>query len=111
MNPSGRVKVTTVSKSVARLHLYGYGEDDRVPNEGDILIVSDTYLADGEKKADNEFELLIRGKDMWMLAEKVSAALTMYEANKEYLSQPVTRVTNIPRYRSAQFLDDLRDRA
>lgn len=110
MNPSGRIKVTTVSKSVARLHLYGYGEDDRVPNEGDILIVSDTYLAESEKKADNEFELLIRGKDMWMLAEKVSAALTMYEANKEYLRQPVTKVMNIPRYRSAQLLDDLRHR-
>lgn len=108
-HPSARIAVTSKTKQLARLKLYGYGEDNRVPNEGDILIVSETYLREANNHQDIEFELLIRGSDMWMMAEKVKAALELYEENKDYLKQPATQI--VSRSLSHQVvgaLDDLR---
>jgi hypothetical protein len=92
MNPSARVTVTSQSKSVARLRLYGYGEDPRVANEGDLLIVSETALEDAGVGSTTEFEITVRGKDMKHLAAKVNAALELYNENADYLSQPASRV-------------------
>ena len=104
MNPSARVTVTSQSKSVARLRLYGYGEDPRVANEGDLLIVSETALGDAGVGSTTEFEITVRGKDMKHLATKVNAAVKLYDENADYLSQPVSRVIS-PAERAIGILD------
>ena len=107
-NPTAKTAVRSVSKQVSRLKLYGYGEDPRVPNEGDILIVSETYLRESGNQQDIEFEILLRGRDMFMVKEKVDAASALYEANKDYLSQPATRVIRNQLPIPATLLDSMR---
>lgn len=90
-NPTARTSVTSTSKQVSRLKLYGYGEDPRVPNEGDILIVSETYVREAGNHQDIEFEILLRGSDMSFVKRAIDAAVEMFEANKDYLRQPATK--------------------
>ena len=71
MNPTGRITVTTESHAVTRFQMYGFGEDVRVPNEGDLLLVSENYLSDAGKVEKVSTELLLRGRDLWMFDEKL----------------------------------------
>ena len=91
MHPSARIKVTNTMRNVARLRVFNYGEDERVANEGDLLIVSDTGITGDGRNSDTMFEITIRGKDMQMFMDHVAKAMNLYEANKDYLSQPATR--------------------
>jgi hypothetical protein len=101
--------VTSKSKQVSRLKLYGFGEDPRVPNEGDLLIVSETFLRESGNQQDIEFEILLRGSDMFLMKAKVDAAVKLYEENKEYLSQPATTfVKRSPIPAHVALLDSLR---
>jgi len=102
-NPTARVNVTSTSKAVARLKLYGHGEDDRVVNEGDLLIVSQTYLSESNAKQSVDFEITVRGCDMFLLAEKAAKAVALYEENKDYLRSPATRTVSnqLPGHRYA----------
>ena len=97
MYPSGRITVTTETQAVSRFRLYGYGEDGRVPNEGDLLLISDSFLCEAGRIEKVELELLLRGKDLWMFSDKLQTALALYEANKAYLSQPATRQVAVAR--------------
>lgn len=108
-NPTARTSVTSSSKQVSRLKLYGFGEDPRVVNEGDMLIVSETTLRETGNFQDIEFEIMLRGSEMFALKEKVDAAVKLYEENKEYLSRPATTFTKrspIPAH--VALLDSLR---
>lgn len=82
MNPSGQVKVKTNAVLKSRLRLFGHGEHPDIANEGDLLLVSEN--------GEIEFQLLVRGKDMFMLSHKVEQALKLYEENKDWLSKPAT---------------------
>jgi hypothetical protein len=108
-NPTARTKVTSSSKQVSRLKLYGYGEDPRVPNEGDLLIVSETFLRESNNQQDIEFEILLRGNDMHAMKAKVDAAFAMFEANKDYLRQPATKINRSLPQTPAALLDGLRN--
>lgn len=109
-HPSARVTVVSKTKQSARLKLYGHGEDDRVANEGDLLIVSETYIRDANNHQDIDFELIIRGDCMFAMLAKVQAAFELYEANKDYLKQPATRIVSrsLPHQVIAQQLDAIR---
>jgi hypothetical protein len=108
-NPTARTSVTSHSKQVSRLKLYGYGEDPRVPNEGDLLIVSETFLRESNNHQDIEFEILLRGNDMFAMKAKVDQAFATFEANKEYLRQPATRyVSRSQPQNPAALLDAMR---
>ena len=108
-NPTARTSVTSHSKQVSRLKLYGFGEDPRVPNEGDLLIVSETFLRESNNQQNIEFEILLRGNDMHAMKAKVDAAFAMFEANKDYLRQPATKINrNLPQTPAA-LLDGLRN--
>ena len=108
-NPTARTSMTSHSKQVSRLKLYGFGEDPRVPNEGDLLIVSETFIREAGNQQEIEFEILLRGSDMFAMKAKVDAAVELYEANRDYLSQPATKTIsrNLPHYPAA-LLDSLR---
>ena len=109
-SPTARTKVTTSSKQVARLKLYAFGEDPRVPNEGDLLIVSQTFIRETNNQQDIEFEILLRGSDMIHMKKAVDAAIELYQANEEYLRQPATRVIpkHNPVHPAVAILDGLR---
>ena len=106
MNPMSRVTLKSEAKTHSRLKLYNYGQHPDVANEGDLLIVSDA--------TDIQFQITVMGRDVAMLLEQVQAAVDLYEANKDYLSQPVSRVVSAPatarrfdRPDAQQRLDDL----
>ena len=89
MNPMSRVTLKSEAKTHSRLKLYNYGQHEDVANEGDLLIVSDA--------TDIQFQITVMGRDVAMLLEQVQAAVDLYEANKDYLSQPASRVASFPR--------------
>ena len=91
-SPSARVAVITTQKSVARLKVFNYGEDPRVANEGDLLIVSENSLGEAGTQSQVQFEITIRGRDMSAFNQSVQKALGLWEANKDYLLQPATRL-------------------
>ena len=97
-SPSARVAVTTTQKSVARLKVFNYGEDPRVANEGDLLIVSENSLGEAGTQSQVQFEITIRGRDMAHFEEHVQKALAMWNENKEYLLQPATRLLDQSAY-------------
>ena len=100
MNPSGRVTMTTTSQSMSRLHIFNHGEDPRVVNEGDLLIVSENGLREAGQKSQVDFELTIRGRDMFIFAKHVEKALKLWDekipqvpvwlSNDEYKFDPIT---------------------
>ena len=89
MQPMTRVNVISHAKHHSRVRIFNHGEDDRVINEGDLLIVSEG--------SDVTFEITIRGRDMFIFSDHVKKALELWDANKEYLSQPVTREADSPK--------------
>ena len=97
-SPSARVAVSTVQKSVARLKVFNYGEDPRVANEGDLLIVSENSLGEAGTQSQVQFEITIRGRDISTFNQSVQKALGLWEANKNYLLQPATRLLNPATY-------------
>jgi hypothetical protein len=88
MNPMTRVKVQSHAHHHSRVRVFNHGQDDRVANEGDLLIVSDG--------TDISFEITIKGHDMAIFMAHVQKAFDLYEANKEYLRQPATREVAAP---------------
>ena len=91
-SPTARVAVTTTQKSVQRLKIFNYGEDPRVANEGDLLIVSTNSLVEAGTRSDVEFEMTIRGRDMEYFKEYVDRAMKLWNENKDYLLQPASRL-------------------
>lgn len=86
--PAARVAFKVQGHDKTRLTIYRYGEDDRVPNPGDLLLVSS--IGDSVSSV-AELAILLPGRDMQLLAETVNEAALTYEANKEWLSAPVTK--------------------
>lgn len=86
--PSARVAFKIQAHDRTRLRLLAWGEDDRVPNPGDMLIVADISVVGNNLM---EMAVLIMGRDMQQLLPAVQEAHDLYEQNKDWLSQPVTR--------------------
>lgn len=110
-NPSGRVTMTTTSKSVSRLRVYNYGEHPNVANEGDLLIISENTLGEAGQGSHVEFELTIRGRDITIFQKYVEKAVKLWDENKDYLLQPGTRVISNPAQKAVGLLDALRKNA
>ena len=110
-NPSGRVTMTTTSRSVSRLRVYNYGEHPNVANEGDLLIISENTLGEAGQGSHVEFELTIRGRDIHLFEKYVAKAAKLWDENKDYLLQPATKVISSPARQAVSRLDDLRKNA
>jgi len=65
-----------------------------VVNEGDLLICSSNALALGST-SDVEFEITIRGRDMFIFQSHVEKAMALWNDNKEYLMRPVAKVIDL----------------
>ena len=92
MNPTGRVTVTTETSTVSRFKLLGFGDDPRVVNEGDLLMISEMFLNEAGKSEKVSLEVMLRGKDLYLFSEKLAASISLYESNKEYLERPASKV-------------------
>ena len=84
-NAVARVSVVLSTKASTGVSLLHYGEDDRIPNPGDLLLVS--FLGD---QGGIEFAMLIPGSRMGIVAAAAFIALDDYEANKEWLTAPAS---------------------
>lgn len=69
-------------------------------NEGDLLIVSENHLGEAGTQSAVQFEITIRGRDMVFFNEYVQKALGLWDANKDYLLQPATRLLDANAYES-----------
>lgn len=85
-SPTARIGVGVQVRDITRLKIRHYGEDDSIPNPGDLLIAS--HL--GMSGSTVEFAMIIPGRDMTMLAREVNLAASVYEVNRVWLSAPVT---------------------
>lgn len=86
MQPSGRIDVTSHNKMEGRLSCFGYGEDDRAVNPGDLLIVGKQWLRENSKLVETEFVLSLRGRDMSYFVEHAKHALGLWSDNKHWLT-------------------------
>lgn len=86
--PAARVAVKVQAHDRTRLRILSFGDDDRVPNPGDLLLIADIGDANNGLV---ELGVLIMGREMNQLVDAVNEALELYERNREWLSQPVTR--------------------
>ena len=91
MQPSGRIDVTSHNKMEGRLSCYGFGEDDRAINPGDLLIVGMQWLRENSKLVETEFVLSLRGRDMAYFVEHAKHALELWADNKHWLSASVNQ--------------------
>ena len=91
MQPSGRIDVTSHNKMEGRLSCYGFGEDERAINPGDLLIVGMQWLRENSKLVETEFVLSLRGRDMAYFVEHAKHALELWADNKHWLSASVSQ--------------------
>ena len=91
MHPSGTVTVTSSAVTNGRLTCYGYGQDDRVINPGDMLIVGSNFMRDGSKVIETEIAIRLRGRDLSYFFDHVVDALRMWQENKDWLQAPASQ--------------------
>jgi hypothetical protein len=91
MQPSGFFEVVSSARMDGKLELFGFGQDDRAINPGDLVIVTTQYLKDGFKNQEIQASLKLRGRDMWLFVQAAQQALELWESNKDYLQAPASR--------------------
>jgi hypothetical protein len=107
MQPSGRIDVTSHNKMEGRLSCYGFGEDDRAINPGDLLIVGTQWMRENSKLLETEFVLSLRGRDMAYFLDHAKHAQDLWADNKHWLTAPMsnpgdTRPLSVQRSESQQ---------
>ena len=90
LNPSGFFEVTSSARMDGKLELFGYGQNDKAINPGDLVIITTDYLTEGFNKQRIEASLKLRGRDMHLFVAAATQAMELYEANKEWLQAPAS---------------------
>lgn len=88
MHPSGTVTVTTSAVTNGRLTCLGYGQDDRVINPGDMLILGSNFTREGLKVTETEMCIRLRGRDLNYFFDHIVDALRQWQENKDWLEAP-----------------------
>jgi len=83
--PSGMITVVSTAQLQGKLELFGYGQDQRAINPGDLLIVSSDYVGEGFHRQKVEFTLRLRGVDMHLFVEASKTAQTLWLDNQHWL--------------------------
>jgi hypothetical protein len=91
MQPSGMIEVTSNARLEGKLSVFGYGQDDRIPNPGDLLIVTTNWIKENARTQEIEFSLRIRGRDMALFFAAAQEALMMWNDNKHWLQAPMSQ--------------------
>ena len=87
----GRVSVSTYANHGSNVQILGFGEDNRVVNEGDLLMLWVKDDTSGRVGSKTVMELYIRGCDLAELKCRVEEATALYALNREFLSSPIAR--------------------
>jgi hypothetical protein len=91
MQPSGMIEVTSNARLEGKLNVFGYGQDDRIPNPGDLLIVTTNWIKENARNQEIEFALRIRGRDMELFVSAAQEALQLWNDNKHWLQAPMSQ--------------------
>lgn len=92
MNPSGRIRATTEVNFKSSMVAYVFGEDDRVVNPGDLLLVmSQSEPGDRNQANIRKFEICINGNQMAGLLAQVKRAADLFKINEDWLRTPMTK--------------------
>jgi len=91
MYPSGTVTVTTSAVTNGRLTCYGYGQDDRVINPGDLLILGSNFHQENMKQIETEIAIRLRGRDLSYFFDHIVDALRLWQENKDWLQAPASQ--------------------
>jgi hypothetical protein len=91
MQPTGMIEVVSNARLEGKLNVYGYGMDDRIPNPGDLLIVTTNWIKENARTQEIEFSLRIRGRDMALFAAAAQEALIMWNDNKHWLQASMSQ--------------------
>jgi len=89
MHPNGFVSVTSSSMMHGRIEVFGYGQDERAINPGDLVIVTTDYLMENAHRQKIEFSLQLRGRDMHLFEDASRTARLLWDDNKHWLNAPV----------------------
>jgi hypothetical protein len=89
MNPIGMVNVVSTAQLQGKLELFGFGQDDRAINPGDLLIVTTDFVGENMHRQKVEFTLRLRGRDMSLFVTASKNALHLWNENKHWLDSPV----------------------
>jgi hypothetical protein len=106
MHPSGTVTVTSSAVTNGRLTCYGYGQDDRVINPGDLLIVGSNFHRENMKEIETEIAIRLRGRDLSYFFDHVVDALRLWQENKAWLQAPASQPNLDMRSTSAKRVQD-----
>lgn len=88
---SGRIRATTEVNFKTRMDAHVFGEDDRVINPGDLVIVmQEEGPGDRQNKNMRQFEISVAGDQLDYLLKQVTRAKELYDQNKEWLKTPMT---------------------
>jgi hypothetical protein len=91
MHSSGRIRATTEVNFKSSMVAYVFGEDDRVVNPGDLLLVmSQSEPGDRNQANIRKFEIQINGNQMAGLLNQVKRAADLFKLNEEWLRTPAT---------------------
>ena len=91
-NSAGRIRAMTEVNFKSRMETFVFGEDDRVVNPGDLLIVM-SEAAPGDRLGRNlrQFEIVVNGNQMSGLLEAVTRAKDLYDLNHGWLKSPASK--------------------
>jgi len=90
MQPHGTIDMTSHHKMDGRLTCFGFGEDDRAVNPGDLLIVGTNWLKENSKLIETEFCLRVRGRDMAYFVQHALVAASLWKDNQHWLNAPAS---------------------
>jgi hypothetical protein len=86
MQPSGMVNVVSTAQMQGKLEVFGFGQDARAINPGDLLIVTTDYIGENLHKQKVEFTLRLRGRDMHLFVEAAKNAEILWIDNEHWLN-------------------------
>jgi hypothetical protein len=89
MQPNGFVNVTSTASMQGRIEIFGYGQDERAINPGDLIIVTTDYLMENAHRQKIEFSLQLRGRDMHLFEDASHMARLLWDENKNWLNAPM----------------------
>jgi hypothetical protein len=91
MNSSGRIRATTEVNFKSSMVAFVFGEDDRVVNPGDLLLVmSQSEPGDRNQGNVRKFEIYVNGNQMGGLLDQVKRAADLFKLNEEWLRTPAS---------------------
>jgi hypothetical protein len=89
MQPTGMINVVSTAQMQGKLELFGYGQDQRAINPGDLLIVTTDFVGENAHKQKIELVLRLRGRDMHLFVDAASTAQGLWVENQHWLNASI----------------------